>query len=492
MTELNKISIASALDGLKNKTFSSTELLNAHLKAQEKHKNLNAFITETVDLAIEEAKESDQRYRDGIAKPLDGIPVAIKDLFCTKNVKTTNASKILHNFVPTYESTVSGKLRGAGAIMIGKANMDDSAMGSANITSYFGNVINPWKATNNKEELVPGGSSGGSAAAVAAHISMCALGSDTGGSVRQPAAFCGVVGFKPSYGRCSRYGMMAFASSLDQAGTFARSVEDTAMVASAVMGHDAKDSTSSPEKLPDLKAAIGQSLKGLKVGLPKEYRSDMLDSEIDKLWSDAADMLRREGAEVIEMSLPNTMSGVSSYYVIAPAEASSNLARYDGVKFGFRKYEKGMTLDEMYEATRSEGFGHEVQRRVMIGTYVLSAGFYDAYFSKAQKVRRLIANDFKSAFEDVDVILAPVTPTPAFGFDSEIAKDPIKMYWNDVYTIPASMAGLPAISLPCKLNSQGLPIAMQLIANRFDEATLFRAASGLEKCFNFKKTPEGF
>ncbi len=492
MTNLVKLSIKDTIDGLKDRKFSAVELVDEHIAYQQKHSNLNYFITETHDVAREAAAESDKRYRNDQERPLEGVPVAFKDLFCTNGIKTTAASRILHNFVPTYESTVSKKMLDDGVVLTGKLNMDEFAMGSANIHSFYGNVINPWKEKNSSEELVPGGSSGGSAAAVAANLVKAALGSDTGGSVRQPAAFCGVVGFKPSYGRCSRYGMVAFSSSLDQAGMFARSVEDTALVANSVMGYDAKDSTSSKIDLPDLQSALAMSLKGLKIGIPKEYRSDMLDPEIAKLWDDAADMLRKEGAEVKEISLPNTMHGVAAYYVIAPAEASSNLARYDGIRYGLREYKAGMSLDDMYQETRAMGFGNEVQRRIMIGTYVLSAGSYDAYYRKAQRVRRLIVHDFVNAFEDVDVILTPVTPTPAFGFNSDIAKDEIKMYWNDVFTIPASMAGLPAISIPGRLTSKGLPISLQLIASRFDEVSLFRAARNLESILGFKHKPEGF
>lgn len=492
MSELNKLTIKQALSGIKHKKFSVTELVDAHLKAQIKHKNLNIFITETIDEARIKAKESDDRYKNGEELFLDGIPMSVKDLFCTKDIKTTCGSKMLHNFIPCYESTVTAKLLDSGAIITGKNNMDEFAMGSANITSYFGNVINPWRENNSNLNLVPGGSSGGSAAAVAANISMASLGSDTGGSVRQPAAFCGIVGFKPSYGRCSRYGMIAFASSLDQAGVFTRTVEDNALVASTIMGYDKKDSTSAQKKLPDLEQAMKKNVRGLKIGIPKEYRSDLLDTEIARLWDEAADMLKAEGAEIKDISLPNTMHGVASYYVIAPAEASSNLARYDGVRYGLREYEEGMSLNDMYELTRSKGFGNEVQRRLMIGTYVLSAGFYDSYFTKAQQVRRLMMHDFRSAFEDIDVILTPVTPTAAFAFDSDIANDPIKMYWNDVFTIPASMAGLPAISIPGKLNSQKIPISMQLIANRFEEENLFRVAKVLESCFNFHSIPQGY
>lgn len=491
-SHLTNLTIIQAKEGLRAREFSAVELIQAHLKAMETHRGLNAFITETAEHALEQAGKSDIKIGNNTADVLEGIPMAIKDNFCTKGIKTTNASKMLENFVPTYESTVTSKLFEAGAIMVGKSNLDEFAMGSSNYTSYFGGVVNPWKEKDNAKELVAGGSSGGSAAAVAGRMAMAATGSDTGGSIRLPAAFCGVVGFKPSYGRCSRYGVMAFASSLDQPGVFARTVPDTALVSQIAMGHDPKDSTSANMSVPDLMGAIHKSVKGLKIGIPKEYRSEHLDPEITKLWQQAEDILKAEGAEIIEVSLPNTKYGVAAYYVIAPAEASSNLARYDGVRYGFRSSVKDMTLDEMYESTRSEGFGDEVRRRLMIGTYVLSSGFYDAYFTKAQKVRRLIVNDFNNAFVTVDALLTPVTPTPAFSLDSPSIKDPIAMYLNDIFTIPASMAGLPCISIPGGLTSKKLPIGLQLITNRFEEDKLFRVASELERCINFNAVPGGF
>lgn len=491
-SSLTNLTIIQAKEGLDAREFSAVELTQAHLKAMETHRGLNAFITETAEHAVEQAKKSDLKINNGTAGILEGIPVAIKDIFCTKGIKTTNASKMLENFVPTYESTVTSKLFDAGAIMVGKSNLDEFAMGSSNYTSYFGGVINPWKEEGNTKELVAGGSSGGSAAAVAGRMSMAATGTDTGGSIRLPAAFCGIVGFKPSYGRCSRYGVISFASSLDQPGIFARTVSDTALVSQIIMGHDAKDSTSANLPIPDLAGTIHKGVKGLKIGIPKEYRSDHLDPEIAKLWQHAEDVLKAEGAEVIEVSLPNTKYGVAAYYVIAPAEASSNLARYDGVRYGFRSVDKVATLDEMYESTRSEGFGNEVFRRLMIGTYVLSSGFYEPYFSKAQKVRRLIVNDFSNVFATVDALLTPVTPTPAFSLDSPSMKDPTAMYLNDTFTIPASMAGLPCISIPGGLTPKKLPIGLQLITNRFEEAKLFRVASELERCINFNAIPGGF
>jgi aspartyl-tRNA(Asn)/glutamyl-tRNA(Gln) amidotransferase subunit A len=490
-TKLNHLTIIEAKEGLKSRHFSSVDLVSAHLRAMEKHRSLNAYITETAELALEQAKKSDIKINNATASVLEGIPLAIKDIFCTKGVRTTCASKMLDNFVPTYESTVTDKLFKAGTIMLGKANLDEFAMGSSNYTSYYGGVINPWKEEGSNEDLVAGGSSGGSAAAVAARLAMAATGTDTGGSVRLPGAFCGIVGFKPSYGRCSRYGVIAFASSLDQPGVFARNVPDAALVSQVMMGHDLKDSTSANLPVPDLMGAMYKGVKGMKIGIPKEYRSDRLDPEIAKLWQHAENILKAEGAEVIEVSLPNTQYGVAAYYVIAPAEASSNLARYDGVRYGYRAKGENMTLDEMYEYTRSEGFGDEVRRRLMIGTYVLSAGFYDAYFSQAQKVRRLIINDFNEVFTKVDALLTPVTPTPAFSLDSPSMHDPIAMYLNDIFTIPASMAGLPCMSIPGGLTNKKLPIGLQIITNRFEEGKLFRVASELERCVNFKETPGG-
>jgi len=492
MTELHKLSVTDALTSLMKKEFSCVELVNSHIQVLEKHKDLNVFITETLDLAREKAKESDKKYANGTAGHLEGIPMAIKDVFCTVGVRTTNGSQILKDFIPQYESTVTSKLFNEGVVMLGKSNMDEFAMGSANTYSSFGPTLNPWQEIGSNERFSPGGSSGGSSSAVAARIAMASTGSDTGGSVRQPAAFCGIVGFKPSYGRCSRYGMVAFSSSLDQAGIFARSVEDTALVSRITMGYDPKDATTTKMDLPDLTGAMKQSLKGMKIGIPKEYHSEGLDPEIEKLWEEAIEIAKKEGATVEEVSLPHTKYGISAYYVIAPAEASSNLARFDGVRYGTRNFKPGMSLDEMYTATRSEGFGHEVQRRIMIGTYVLSSGYYEDYFMKAQKVRRLLANDFKYVFEKVDAILAPTAPSAAFSLENKNKMDPIALYLNDLYTIPASMAGLPAISIPGKLNSKGLPLGLQIIGNRFDEETVFRTAKNLERCFNFKESPKGF
>lgn len=486
MSELIKLTIKESINGLKKGNFSSSELTKEHINQAKKHTKLNAFITETFDIAETQAKESDKRYLNGEEKKLDGIPFSIKDTFCTSGIKTTAASKMLSNFIPTYESTVTHKLLNSGVTMIGKTNMDEFAMGSANSNSYFGPAINPWRENDNNHDLVPGGSSGGSAVSVASYMSMASIGTDTGGSVRQPASYCGIVGFKPSYGRCSRYGIIAFASSLDQAGVFARCVEDTALCANVIMGHDPKDSTSSKEALPDLDAAMLKGIKGMKIGIPKEYHDKGLSDDVEKLWMQTKDALQKEGAEIIDIELPHTKYGIAAYYVIAPAEASSNLARYDGVRYGLREHKEGMSLDEMYKATRTSGFGHEVERRIMIGTYVLSSGFYDDYFVKAQKVRKLIVTDFKDAFDKVDALLTPVTTGSTFGFDDTKRMDPISMYLNDVLTIPASMAGLPAISVPASLNAKGLPLGLQVIANRFREDNVFRLAKGLENIFNFK------
>ena len=492
MKNLNSLTITEAITGLKNKVFSCTELLQAHIDVLSQHRDLNIFITETLDLAKTQALESERKYLHNTAGSLEGIPLAIKDVFCTKGVRTTNGSQILHNFIPPYESTVTDRIFLEGAVMLGKANMDEFAMGSSNHYSSFGPSFNPWQEIGSDEKFVPGGSSGASAAAVAARIAMGATGTDTGGSVRQPAAFCGIVGFKPSYGRCSRYGLVAFSSSLDQAGFFARTVEDTALLTNIAIGHDPKDSTSANIAKPDLTGAMKQSLKGMRIGIPKEYYNEKLDPEIEKLWEESVEILKKEGATVEEISLPHTKYGIAAYYVIAPAEASSNLARYDGVRYGLREYEPGMTLDEMYVATRTKGFGAEVQRRIMVGTYVLSSGHYEDYFLQAQKVRRLLAMDFKQVFEKVDVILSPTAPTPAFSLENKAQMDPIALYLNDLYTIPASMAGLPAISIPGKLNKKGMPLGMQIIGKRFDEENVFKVARNMERCFNFKHSPKGF
>ncbi len=489
MTELLDWTIASAAAALDAGEVSSRELTDEHIAAVEAGRTLNAFITETPDLARERADASDARRAKGQSQgPMDGIPIAMKDLFCTEGVQTTAASHILEGFVPTYESTVSANLRDAGAVMLGKANLDEFAMGSANITSYFGSVKNPWTPEGANANLVPGGSSGGSVAAVSGGLAIAATGTDTGGSIRQPASFTGLVGMKPTYGRCSRWGVVAFASSLDQAGPITRTVEDAAIMLQVMAGHDGKDSTSLPMGLPDMRAACTRDVKGLRVGVPKEYTLDGMPSAIQALWDQGIAWFREMGAETIEVSLPHTKYALPTYYIVAPAEASSNLARYDGVRYGLRV--PGDSLDEMYENTRGEGFGDEVQRRVLIGTYVLSAGYYDAYYVKAQQVRTLIAQDFKDVFADVDVLLTPTAPSAAF-YEGEKMDDPIAMYLNDVFTVPASLAGLPAISVPAGLDADGLPLGLQLIAGVCDEATLFRAASALENAAGFSARPGG-
>ncbi len=493
MTTLTGLSIAAAAAGLARRDFTAEELARAHVDAMQKARALNAFITETPEIALARAKESDARRNKGEARGvMDGIPVAVKDLFCTAGVPTTAGSHILDGFTPTYESTVTAKLKAAGAVMLGKTNMDEFAMGSSNMTSYHGPVKNPWRSKGREKhnaDLVPGGSSGGSAAAVAAGVSACAIGTDTGGSIRQPASFCGIVGMKPTYGRCSRWGIVAFASSLDQAGPFARSVEDAAILLAAMAGHDPKDSTSAPVGIPDFRAALKKSAKGLKVGIPKEYTMDGMPAAIDALWKRGVAWMQGQGAECREVSLPHTRYALPTYYIVAPAEASSNLARYDGVRYGLRV--EGRTLDEMYAATRGEGFGAEVRRRVLIGTYVLSAGYYDAYYLKAQKVRALIAEDFRKVFEAVDVLLTPTAPSAAFAIGDKM-DDPVAMYLNDVFTVPASLAGLPAISLPAGLDADGLPLGLHLIAKPFAEETLFRAARVLEEAAGFDARPSGF
>ncbi len=486
MNKLNKLSIKQALAGLHKKEFSALELTHAHLEAMGEHKHLNAYITLTADAAIAAAKVADANISQQIHKKLQGIPIANKDNFCTKDIRTTCASKMLENFVPVYESTVTQKLLDAGVVMLGKTNMDEFAMGSGNLNSYFGAVKNPHKANNNTQDLVPGGSSGGSAAAVAAFCAMGATGSDTGGSIRQPAAYCGIVGIKPTYGRCSRYGMIAFASSLDQAGIFTRDVTDAAMMLENIMGHDEKDATSAKISVPDLSLSLAQSLKGKKIGIPKEYEVAGTDAKIIALWKKSAKLLAAAGAEIIEISLPHTAHALAAYYIIAPSEASSNLARYDGVRYGLRVANEQSSLDEMYELSRQSGFGMEVKRRIMIGTYLLSSGFFDAYYIKAQKVRQLIANDFSEAFKRVDAILTPTAPTAAFAIDKKI-DDPTIMYLNDIYTIPASLAGLPCMSIPAGLSDEGLPLGLQLIGNHFEEANLLQIAYNLEQQFKSSK-----
>lgn len=487
MTNLTHLSISDALKSLKKKEFTATELVDAHVTASEAARDLNCYITETFDQAKVAAKESDKRYAAGTPLALDGIPIAMKDLFCTEGVQTTAASKILKGFIPPYESTVSGKMKADGTISMGKANLDEFAMGSSNTTSAFGNVINPWKSKAHDKDLVPGGSSGGSAAAVAARIAMGATGTDTGGSIRQPAAFCGITGIKPTYGRCSRFGVVAFASSLDQPGPFARSVEDCALLLKSMAGYDAKDSTSVNRPVPDYAAALGGSLKGLRVGVPKEYRVEGTNPEIVKLWEQGVAMMKDAGAEIVDVSLPHTKYALQTYYVIAPAECSSNLARYDGVRFGLRV--EGDNLTDTYEKTRAEGFGKEVKRRILVGTYVLSAGYYDAYYNKARKVRKLIWQDFIDAYQKCDVLLTPTAPSAAFAIGDN-TQDPVTMYLNDLFTIPASMAGMPGMSLPVGLSADGLPIGLQMLGKPFDEETLFKAAHALEKAADFTAMPQ--
>ena len=487
MTSLTKLTIKQALAGLKKKEFTATELTEAHIKVTEASRNLNCYITETFDIARKQAASSDARYAKGDNLLLDGIPIAMKDLFCTVGVQTTAASKILKEFKPVYESTVSGNMFRDGVVMLGKANCDEFAMGSSNMTSAYGNVINPWKRKSDDKPLVPGGSSGGSAAAVAARIALGATGTDTGGSIRQPAAFCGISGIKPTYGRCSRFGIVAFASSLDQAGPFARTTEDCALLLQSMAGYDPKDSTSVNCPVPNYAKAVGQSVKGLKVGVPKEYRVDGTSPEILQLWEKGAQMLKDAGAEIVDVSLPHTKYALQTYYVIAPAECSSNLARYDGVRFGERV--EGENLIDMYEKTRAEGFGSEVQRRILIGTYVLSAGYYDAYYNKARSVRKLIWKDFTEAYRKCDVLLTPTAPTAAFAIGDNM-QDPVTMYLNDIFTVPASMAGMPGMSLPAGLDSDGLPLGLQLLGRPFDEETIFRVASALEKAADFTALPQ--
>ncbi len=492
MKELIKLGICEAIKNLKAKEFTASELVDAYIEKCNKHKNLNVFITETFDTARGEAKKSDEAYLSGNARKLEGIPIAVKDLFCTKNVRTTSGSKMLQNFIPVYESTVSANVKANGSISLGKTNMDEFAMGSANITSYFGNVISPLKANNSDQDLVPGGSSGGSSAVVASFMAMAALGSDTGGSVRQPAAFTGIVGVKPTYGRCSRYGMVAFSSSLDQAGIFTRNVQDSALMLETMMGYDEKDSTSVNMKVEPLADACTNSIKGMKIGVPTDIMEyDGIGKEIINMWQNTISLLKEAGAIIVDIKLPNSKYALPTYYIIAPAEASSNLSRYDGVRYGLRVEKEGMSLDDMYELTRTEGFGEEVKRRIMIGTYVLSSGFIDAYYTKAQKVRRKISNDFKDAFSNVEAIILPTAPTPAFGIN-EKQDNPVSMYLNDIFTIPASLAGLPAMSVPAALSSTGLPLGMQIIAKQFDELSMLKVAHEIEKSLSIDFSPRGF
>ena len=489
MAELTHLTLAEARDGLRDGEFSATELTEAHNAAIEAARPLNAMVLETADLARDMAARSDQRIAKGEGGMLEGIPLAIKDLFCTEGVRTTAGSHILDNFVPPYESTVTAKLWQAGAVMLGKTNMDEFAMGSSNETSFFGPVENPWRKPGDNRSIVPGGSSGGSASIVAARAALAATGTDTGGSIRQPASFTGLVGLKPTYGRCSRWGIIAFASSLDQAGPLTRSVRDAAIMLSAMSGHDPKDSTSADLPVPDLEAALSGDIKGLRVGIPSEYRMAGLPEEIEALWQQGIRWLEEAGAETREVTLPHTKYALPAYYIVAPAEASSNLARYDGVRYGLRV--EGDDLIDMYERTRAEGFGAEVKRRVMIGTYVLSAGYYDAYYLQAQRVRTLIARDFLRAFEDVDVLLTPTAPSEAFAVGDK-SDDLLAMYFNDVFTVPASMAGLPGVSVPAGLSKTGLPLGLQLIGKAFDEETILRTAAILEGAAAFDAQPEAW
>lgn len=487
-TDLTDLTVAQMRDGLKAKSFSAVELTQAHISAVEAARELNAFIVETPDLALEQARAADAALAAGTAGPLAGIPLGIKDLFCTKGVQTTAASKILEGFVPPYESTVTANLFRDGAVMLGKLNLDQFAMGSSNETSAFGNVLNPYRGANG-EHLVPGGSSGGSSSAVAARLVAAATGTDTGGSIRQPASFTGIAGVKPTYGRCSRWGVVAFASSLDQAGPMARTIVDCAILLKSMCGFDPKDSTSLDLPVPDFEKALTGDLRGLRVGIPREYRVDGMPAAIEKLWQQGMDWLKAAGAEIVDISLPHTQHALPTYYIIAPAEASSNLARYDGVRYGQRVAPENGSLNDMYEATRAAGFGPEVQRRVMIGTYVLSAGFYDAYYVKAQKVRALIAQDFENAYKQCDVILTPTAPSAAFAFGSK-SDDPLSMYLNDVFTVPASMAGLPALSVPAGVDADGLPLGLHLIGRKLDEETMLKVGHVIEQAAQFSAKPE--
>lgn len=489
MTDLNRLTIADARDALTSGETTAVELTEACLAAIDGADKLNAFVHKTPELAREQARAADARLKAGDAPAMCGIPLGIKDLFCTKGVASQAGSRILEGFKPEYESTVSQNLLDAGAVMLGKLNMDEFAMGSSNETSVYGNVVNPWKV--DARDLTPGGSSGGSASAVAADLCLAATGTDTGGSIRQPAAFTGITGVKPTYGRCSRWGIVAFASSLDQAGPMTKSVRDAAIMLGAMAGHDAKDSTSADIPVPDFEAALSGDIRGKVIGIPREYRLDGMPDEIEALWAEGRRMLADAGARVIDISLPHTKYALPAYYVIAPAEASSNLARYDGVRYGHRaKLAAGDGITEMYEKTRAEGFGPEVQRRVMIGTYVLSAGFYDAYYNRARKVRALIKRDFEEAFEQgVDAILTPATPSAAFGLGEMADADPVRMYLNDVFTVTVNLAGLPGVSVPAGLDAAGLPLGLQLIGRPWEEADMLNIAYALENAAGFVSKP---
>jgi aspartyl-tRNA(Asn)/glutamyl-tRNA(Gln) amidotransferase subunit A len=491
MSDLNKLGLAEARDALRKGDTTSVEITTACLSAIEAAGELNAFVHKTPELALDQARAADARIAAGDAPAMCGLPLGIKDLFCTKGVPSQAGSRILEGFLPEYESTVSQNLLDAGTVMLGKLNMDEFAMGSSNETSVYGNAVNPWRRGNDDAALTPGGSSGGSAAAVSADLCLAATGTDTGGSIRQPAAFTGIVGIKPTYGRCSRWGVVAFASSLDQAGPMTKSVRDAAMMLTTMCGHDPKDSTSADLAVPDFEAMLTGDIKAKKIGIPREYRMDGMPEEIEALWTQGTDMLRDAGAEIVDITLPHTKYALPAYYVIAPAEASSNLARYDGVRYGHRAtLGQGDGITEMYEKTRAEGFGPEVQRRVMIGTYVLSAGFYDAYYNRARRVRTLIKKDFENVFADgIDAILTPATPSAAFGLGDMTDADPIQMYLNDVFTVTVNLAGLPGISVPVGQDKQGLPMGLQLIGRPWDEGDLLNTAYALEGAAGFVAKP---
>jgi len=502
---LTRQTLAQARDGLAARDFSAVELAQAHVEAIEQARPLNAFIVETPETALKMAAEADARIARGEARPLEGLPLGVKDLYATKGVHTQACSRILEGFAPAYESSVTSRLWADGAVLLGKLNMDEFAMGSSNETSWYGPAASPWAPPNRdlgwaRERLsgdkvgllTPGGSSGGSAAAVAAHLCLGATASDTGGSIRQPAAFTGTVGIKPTYGRCSRWGMVAFASSLDQAGPIARTVRDAAILLRSMAGHDPKDTTSVDAAVPDYEAAIGRSVSGMTIAIPKEYRVEGMSEDIERLWERGVAWLRDAGAKVVEASLPHTRLALPAYYIVAPAEASSNLARYDGVRYGLRAAGAG-SITEMYERTRAEGFGPEVRRRIMIGTYVLSAGYYDAYYVRAQKIRTLIKRDFDEVFATgVDAVLTPATPSPAFAIGEKSSEDPVAMYLNDVFTVTVNMAGLPAIATPAGLSADGLPLALQLIGRPFEEESLFALAEAIERSAGRTALPEAW
>ena len=490
MTDITDLGVADIRDGFRSGQFSAREVADAFNDAVAAAETLNCFIVTTPEKAVEAAEAADRSLASGEVAPLSGVPLGIKDLFCTKGVQSTAASYMLEGFVPPYESTVSGKLLGAGAGMLGKLNMDQFAMGSSNETSHFGNVVSPWRRSDGRNApMSPGGSSGGTSAAIAAHIVPAATGTDTGGSIRQPAAYTGIVGVKPTYGRCSRYGIVAFASSLDQAGPMARSVKDCAILLEAMAGYDPKDATSLDQPVPNWEAELSSDLNGKKIGIPREYRVDDMPEEIDALWKQGVNWLRDAGAEIVDVSLPHTQYALPAYYIIAPAEASANLARYDGVRYGLRELPEGANLQEMYAATRAAGFGDEVKRRIMIGTYVLSAGFYDAYYTRAAKVRALISQDFDRAWESCDYLLTPTAPSAAFGL-GDLSDDPVGMYLNDVFTVPSSLAGLSAIAVPGGLDKQGLPLGLQIIGKALDEQGVMNAGLALEERAGFTARAE--